>query len=135
MALVSGNSITAVHAFSALVGYAGLVALVHCVPVERRGAAWVLAFTIAVGPLWAPLAPTFMTDVPALAVQCWFLALAIGTLRAPRLTLARCAAVVAVGFLAISIRQYEAIPAIAFSIAAVSPRSATVTAPSCGPCS
>jgi hypothetical protein len=119
VAVVSGNSITAVHVFDALLGYAGLVALVLCVPAPRRGGALLLAVTIGAGPLWAPLAPTFMTDIPAFAVQCMFLALAFAVLRAPTVSPSRYAVALAVGFVAIAIRQYEAIPVIAVAVVAI----------------
>ncbi len=116
VALVAPRSITAVHIATAFLGFGGLVALVQGTERRHRRAAMVLALTIAIGPLWSPLAATFMTDVPAFAVQCVFLALAFRTLRAPTISVGAYAGVVAVGFLAISIRQYEAIPVLAVVI-------------------
>jgi hypothetical protein len=116
VALVFPRSITAIHVASALLAFGGLVALVQCAEPRYRRGAMVLALTIAVGPLWSPLASTFMTDVPAFAVQCVFLALAFRVLRAPEPTVGAYAGAMAVGFFGIAIRQYEAIPVIAFVI-------------------
>ena len=113
IALVLPRSITAVHVASALLGFVGLVALVQGTERRYRRAAMVLAFTIAIGPLWSPLASTYMTDIPAFAVQCVFLALAFRALRTETVAVGRYALALAVGFLGISIRQYEAIPVIA----------------------
>ncbi|MEP6626126.1 MAG: hypothetical protein ABJC79_16890 [Acidimicrobiia bacterium] len=117
---VFGDSIRAVHVFSALIGFGGLIGLFvlagQLLPC-RRGAL-LIAITIAVGPLWAPLAATYMTDVPAFAVQMVSLAMAVAAVRGPRLALGRLAASLALAFLAISIRQYEFIPAVAVIIVA-----------------
>jgi hypothetical protein len=118
VALVFPRSITAVHVASAFLAFGGLVALVQCAEPRYRRGAMVLALTIAIGPLWSPLAATFMTDVPAFAVQCVFLALAFRALRAPEITVGAYAGAMVVGFLGIAIRQYEAIPVIAFVIVA-----------------
>ena len=83
VALVFPRSITAVHVRVRSLGFAGLVALVQGTEARHRRGAMVLALTIAVGPLWSPLASTFMTDVPAFAAQCVFLALAFRALRDP----------------------------------------------------
>jgi hypothetical protein len=116
VAVAFPRSITAVHIASACVGFTGLVALVQGTEARHRRGAMVLALTIAVGPLWSPLAATFMTDVPALAVQCAFLALAFRVLRARDVPIAGYCGALAVGFVAIAIRQYETIPVIAFVI-------------------
>jgi hypothetical protein len=116
VALVLPRSITAVHVASALLGFVGLVALVQGTEPRFRRGAMVLALTIALGPLWAPLAATYMTDVPAFAVQCVFLALAFRMLRAESVSAGRYAVALTVGFLAIAIRQYETIPVIAVVI-------------------
>lgn len=112
---VFGRSIEAVHIFSALLGAVGLGALVaigNQVLPNRRGAALV-AVTLAVGPLWGPLAATYMTDIPAFSVQMVSLAFAIAALRRERISLGLLGVALAVGGLAVSIRQYELIPLIA----------------------
>jgi hypothetical protein len=118
VAWLSGNSIAAVHVFTAVLGFAGLVALVHTPERDFRLRAWVLAFTIAVCPLWPTLAPTFMSEVPSFAVQCIFLALALHALRDSRLSYARYGGTMVVGFLAIAIRQYEIVPVLAVTVVA-----------------
>jgi hypothetical protein len=119
VALVTNNSIAAVHVFVAVLGFVGLVALVGSAEVEFRTRAWVLAFTIAICPLWPTLAPTFMSEVPSFAVQCVFLWLAFRALRGRQLTYANYGGAIAVGFLAIAIRQYEAVPVIAVTVIAL----------------
>lgn len=112
IAAVLPDSITAVHIGTAVLGFVGLVAVVLAAEPRHRSGAFLLAATIAVGPLWAPLAATFMTDVPSFAVQTVFLALAFWMLRRETVTPGRYAATLAVGVLAISIRQYEIIPVV-----------------------
>jgi len=121
IAAIFHRSIVAIHIFSAGIGVVGLLALVYLgrrVLPHGRGAV-LIAVTIAVGPLWGPLAPTFMTDVPAFAAQMVSLGLAVSAFRAPRMSLHRLGAALAVGFLAISIRQYELVPELAILIVAI----------------
>lgn len=119
VAWITGNSIVAVHVFTAVLGFVGLVALVLSAEPEYRLRAWVLAFAIALCPLWATLAPTFMSEVPSFAVQCVFLAFAFRALRAPELTYGNFGGAMVVGFLAIAIRQYEIIPVLAVALVAL----------------
>ena len=112
---VFGRSIEAVHIYSALLGAVGLGALVaigNQVLPNRRGAV-LIAVTMAVGPLWGPLAATYMTDIPAFSVQMVSLAFAIAALGRERISLGLLGVALAVGGLAVSIRQYELIPLIA----------------------
>lgn len=118
VAWITGNSIAAVHVFTAVLGFVGLVALILSAEPEYRIRAWVLAFAIALCPLWPTLAPTFMSEVPSFAVQCVFLALAFRALRAPELTYGNYGGAMAVGFLAIAIRQYEIVPVLAVALVA-----------------
>lgn len=118
VAALSGDSIAAVHVFVAVLGFGGLVALVGSAETEARTRAWVLAFAIAVCPLWPTLAPTFMSEVPSFAVQCVFLWLAFRVLRRPVLTSGAYGGAMAVGFLAIAIRQYEIVPVMAVTLVA-----------------
>ncbi len=118
---IFGDSIRAVHVFSALLAFGGLVGL-YAVGAQllpgRRGALLV-AVTIAIGPLWAPLAATYMTDVPAFAIQMIALAVGVSAVRGGRLALPRLAVALGLGFVAISIRQYEVIPTIAMVLVAL----------------
>ena len=112
---IFGRSIQAVHIFSALLGAVGLGALVvigTMILPARRGAVLV-AITIALGPLWAPLAATYMTDVPAFTVQMVSLAFAIAAVRRERISLVLLGVALATSALAVSIRQYELIQLIA----------------------
>ncbi|MEO6468255.1 MAG: hypothetical protein ABIP21_04080 [Acidimicrobiia bacterium] len=112
---IFGRSIEAVHIFSALLGAVGLGALVvigTMILPARRGAVLV-AITIALGPLWAPLAATYMTDVPAFTVQMVSLAFGVAAVRGERISLGLLGIALATGGLAVSIRQYELIPLIA----------------------
>ena len=115
-----GNSIAAVHVFSALIGFVGLLILVKIgreVLTLGRGAV-LLAATIALGPLWGPLAPTYMTDVPALTAQLASMACAVAAFRGRSVSIPRYSAALAFGFLGVSIRQYEVIPLIAIVMVA-----------------
>ncbi len=110
---IFGNSIRAVQVFSAVIGLGGLGALVvlgYEVLPRRRGA-WLVAFTIALGPLWAPLAATYMSDVPAFAFEMGSLAAAAVAFR--RRSFGWLVTSVALGFVGFSIRQYGAIPVVA----------------------
>lgn len=112
---IFGQSIEAVHIFSALLGAVGLGALVvigTMILPARRGAVLV-AITVALGPLWAPLAATYMTDVPAFSVQMVSLAFAIAAVRRERISLGLLGIALATSAFAVSIRQYELIPLIA----------------------
>ncbi|MSO38232.1 MAG: hypothetical protein EXQ69_08290 [Acidimicrobiia bacterium] len=118
---VVGQSIWAVQIFAALIGFIGLLGVVWLgrivIPMGRG--ALLLAVTIALGPLWAPLAATYMTDVPAFAAQMIALALAASALRRTPLSIPLFAAAMFVGFIGISIRQYGVIPVIAIVVIAV----------------
>ncbi len=118
---VFGDSIRAVHVFSAFLAFGGLVGLygigTQLLP-QRRGSLLV-AVTIAIGPLWAPLAATYMTDVPAFAIQMIALAVAVRAVRGPRLALPQLGIALGIGFVALSIRQYEVIPTIAILLVAL----------------
>jgi hypothetical protein len=74
--------------------------------------ALLLAITIAVGPLWAPLAASFMTDVPAFALSSVAVALAIIGVT-PRVRLSWLVGAVVVAVLACTIRQYAAVTLVA----------------------
>ncbi|MFM7617359.1 MAG: hypothetical protein ACKO72_07855, partial [Actinomycetes bacterium] len=79
VALVAPGSIAAVRIEMALLGVGGLLATVWLgiQVIGRRGPALLVAATIALGPLWGPLAATSMTDVPTFAVQTLAAAIAV----------------------------------------------------------
>ena len=120
VALVFRDSIAAVHIFAALIGFVGLVALVRVgrrVLPAGRGAV-LLAVTLAVGPLWAPLVSTYMTDVPALTAQLLSIACAARAF-GHRVSIRWFAAAIGWAVVAVSIRQYEIVPLIALVLVAV----------------
>ncbi len=108
-----GSSIWAVQVASAVLGGVGLLALVllgrETLPGGRG--AWLVAFTTAAGPLWAPLAATYMTDVPAFTFEV--ASLAFGAIAFRRRALGWLAAATALGLWGFGIRQYGAIPVVA----------------------
>lgn len=112
VALAAPDSIAAVRFEVALLGIGGLLATVWLgvQVLGRRGPALLIAATIALGPLWGPLAATYMTDVPTFAVQTLAAAIAVVGLRRPERRTVALVAAVAVGFVGISIRQYAVVP-------------------------
>ena len=112
VALVAPDSIAAVRIEMALLGVGGLLATVWLgiQVIGRRGPALLVAATIALGPLWGPLAATSMTDVPTFAVQTLAAAVAVVGLRRAEWRIPALLGAVALGFVAISIRQYAIVP-------------------------
>lgn len=112
VALAAPGSIAAVRIEVALLGVGGLLATgwLGLQVLGRRGPALLIAVTIALGPLWGPLAATYMTDVPTFAVQTLAAAIAVVGLRRPERRTVALLAAVAVGFVGISIRQYAIVP-------------------------
>ena len=112
---IAGRSVWAVQVWSACIGLIGLVGLVglgRLMLGSGRGA-WFVAVTVAGSPLWAPLATTYMTDVPAFSAQMIALALAGVAFRRRPTSIGWLSAAVAVGFVGVSIRQYGLIPEVA----------------------
>lgn len=116
--VVAGHSITTMQVFGALLGLGGLLALVVLGRQLVRPPWWAgfLAATIAVGPMWGPLAPTFMTDVPAFAFAMLALALACAALGRKPISLPLLGASLATGFMGVTIRQYGIVPVVAIAI-------------------
>lgn len=112
---IVGRSVWAVQVWSACIGAIGLVGLValgrQVLPFGRG--AWFVGVTVACSPLWAPLATTYMTDVPAFGAQMIALALAGVAFRRRPTSIGWLRAAVAVGFVGVSIRQYGLIPEVA----------------------
>jgi len=119
VALIFGRSVEAVHVLSAAVGVVGLLAVVLAgrVVVSPR-AALLVALTIAVSPLWMPLAPTFMTDHWAWAAEMLALACALWSFRRTPFSVGWLVASVALGFFAVTIRQYALVGVAAVLVAA-----------------
>ncbi len=116
---VFGDSPAAVNGFVACIGLAGLLGLVKLGRLlgVAPGGALLVAVSIAVGPMWGTLAPTFMTDVPAFAVQTLALVAVGMALRTQRMSLPWFAASLALAALGVAIRQYGAITLVAVVIA------------------
>ncbi|MBM3675062.1 MAG: glycosyltransferase family 39 protein [Actinobacteria bacterium] len=115
VAVVSGSSIAAVQIETALLGFAGLV-LVALAGARTLGARWpgvLLAVTIAVGPLWGPLAVSYMTDVPAFAMSSLAMFLAVVGLSKRPVSLGWLTASMTVGAAAFTIRQYAIVALLA----------------------
>ncbi len=118
---VVGRSVWAVQVLAAVIGWAGLVALYllgrRFLP-DGKGALF-LPIVVALGPLWAPLVTTYMTDVPAFAAQMVALALAARAFRTRPVANGWLAGALAVAFVGFSIRQYGAVPVVAILVAAL----------------
>lgn len=112
VAHLAHHSIAAVRLEVALIGVGGLLATswLGLQVIGRRGPALLIAATIALGPLWGPLAATYMTDVPTFTVQTLAAAIAVVGLRRPERRTVALIGAVALGFVGISIRQYAVVP-------------------------
>lgn len=117
---IFGHSVTAVNLTFAAIGVAGLLCLWRLGEMLglTRGASAFVAITIAASPLWGPLAPTYMTDVPAFVFAVAALTVALSALRRTPVSMPRLAVAIAIGFVGVSIRQYGAIPLLAIFITA-----------------
>ncbi len=105
---IFGTSILAVRMLVVALGCAGLIAVWRMAPTLglRSTSGWFVAMNVAIYPLWGPLAPTFMTDVPAFAIQMIAIALAARNLQR-RATIRGLIVSMGAAGLAISIRQYS----------------------------
>lgn len=106
---VFGASVTAVRVVVAVLGAAALV-LVLVLGRQLslpRGPVALVAFSVALGPLWGPLAATFMTEVPTLAVHAVALVFAARALRDRAVSRRWLGAAMVAAFWATAIRQYS----------------------------
>ncbi len=116
---VFGDNIAAVHLLSALVGVIGLLAVAAAGSrVIPRSAAVFVAVTIAAGPMWMALAPTYMTDHWAFAAEMLALACGLEYFRRDQSAIRWLVASVAFGFLGVTIRQYAAVLVVAVLVVA-----------------
>jgi hypothetical protein len=118
---LAGRSITTIQLLTSMVGLVGLLGVVFIGRQMVRPPWWAVfvAATIAVGPLWGPLAPTFMTDVPTFTFEMLTLAAAAVAFRRRPLSLGWFATSIALGFVGVTIRQYAIVPVIAIVLVAV----------------
>ncbi len=118
VAKASNDDIAAVQVLTAVLGFAGLcgvLALARSM-VRRSSTAALVAFTIALGPLWAGLAATYMTDIPGVAMASIGAAFGLRALRDERVDVRFLSVAVALGCCAFSIREYAAIPTVAILV-------------------
>jgi hypothetical protein len=118
---IGGRSITTIQLFTSMLGLVGLLGVVFIGRQMVRPPWWAVfvAATIAAGPLWGPLAPTFMTDVPTFTFEMLTLAAAAVAFRRRPVSVPWFAVSLAFGFVGVAIRQYAVIPVIAIVIVAV----------------
>jgi hypothetical protein len=114
-----GHKIAWIQLETALLGFAGLCMVMwFAFSVTRRlWKATFVALLVAAGPLWGPLAVSFMTDVPAFAVSMLAVALGVRAI-AGRVSLPYLFASMFAGLVAFSIRQYGAVPLAAVVVVA-----------------
>jgi hypothetical protein len=117
---IGGRDITTIQLFTAVLGLVGLLAIVFVGRQMLRPAWWAVfvAVTIAVGPLWGPLAPTFMTDIPMLTFQMLTIAAAVMAFRRRPLSIGWFATSIVLGFVGVTIRQYAVVTVIAIVLVA-----------------
>jgi hypothetical protein len=116
---VMGRDVGALQVLTAVEGLAGLVfvglATQRCVRAPWAGL--LLVVTIAAGPLWGPLAVSFMTDVPAFALSALAMLLAIEGLRRRPAAMGWLAASVIAALGAFTVRQYALVGLVAVAVA------------------
>jgi len=123
VARVFPHSLLALQVFTSLVGIAGaLAAYAFLRRFLTRGRATAAVVLLMSGPLWGPLAGSFMTDVPAAAAEAGCLALgavALTSISGRRSTVALTAAL-AVGLVGATIREYAIVaPLVVVAVVAV----------------
>lgn len=115
-----GESVIAARVFAASIGVLGLVAVVglggHLGVARSR--ALLVAAALALGPLWGPLASTYMTEVPSFAAQAAALWAAAIALRRRPASPRWLAIALGLAFFAVTIRQYAIVAAGAILVAA-----------------
>lgn len=112
---IFGASIAAVRVFTACLGALGLVATFGTarmlgVRAERAG---LIALCVAATPLWGSLVNTYMTDVPAFALQACAMWCAVRAMRTRRISIAWLVVAVMMGVYAVAIRQYAGVTLVA----------------------
>ncbi len=107
---IFGRDVTVLHLAVAAAGVVGLLGVVdlarRCLdPARARFVGLVTAATA----LWAILVVTFMTDVPALVLSTWCLALGVRSIGSERLRRGTFVAALALGAAAVGIRDYAVV--------------------------
>ena len=115
-----GHRIAALQVEVATFGVVGLLAvfdLARQVLSPRR--ALFVALMVAVGPMWASLSASYMTDVPAFALAMICLALGARAVRPDDVNVGCFWAAVLVGFAGFSVREYAIVAPLAVCLAAL----------------
>jgi Dolichyl-phosphate-mannose-protein mannosyltransferase len=115
---VFGDSIVAVRVLVVTLGAVGLVATYGCarsMHVDRWLAALIVG-SVASGPLWGPLAVSYMTDVPAFAFQALAVAFAVVALGRGHIRIGWFLAALGAAVFAVAIRQYAVVTLAAVAI-------------------
>jgi hypothetical protein len=118
--LLFGKSVLALNIAFACFGVVGLLGLWYLgrlIGLSTTESLFVALMT-AITPIWGPLAPTFMTDVPAFVFEMLALTVACTAMRRKPMSMRLLALSIALGFAGISIRQYGAIPLVAIFVTA-----------------
>jgi hypothetical protein len=102
-----GHRIAALHVEVAALGVIGLIALFDLAKqvLSPRRALFV-ALMVAVGPMWASLSASYMTDVPAFALAMICLTLGARAVRPDAINVRLFCAALLVGLLAFTVREY-----------------------------
>jgi 4-amino-4-deoxy-L-arabinose transferase-like glycosyltransferase len=118
--LVFGHRITALQVEVTILGVLGLVAVFDLAKrvISPRRALFV-ALMVAVGPMWASLSVSFMTDVPAFALAMVSLAVGSRALRDDDLDGRLYAVSLLAGFAAFTVREYALVAPVAVAVAAL----------------
>jgi hypothetical protein len=113
-----GRNVALIQVETVMIGLAGLyvVEWMAFAVTRRLWKATFVAILVAAGPLWGPLAVSFMTDVPAFAVSMLAVALGVRALRDERVSMPYLVGSIAAGLVGFWIRQYAAVPVIAIAI-------------------
>ncbi len=112
--LVFGNRIAPLQVLVAFMGVAGLLSgyLLATRWLTRPRALFAMVL-VAVGPMWAALAGSFMTDVPTLSLSMICLAAGTRALESPTLSRTWLATSMAIGLVGFAIRQYAIVAILA----------------------
>ncbi len=121
IALLARNDIGALQTFTAALGAAGLIGVAMTFPhtSRRRRGSWLLAASIAAGPLWGSLAASFMTDIPTFAGSALAMLLGVRAFRRRPVPLTLVVASLVAAFAAFTIRQYAIVGILAAAIAGI----------------
>ena len=122
---VLGERIAPLQIEVLVLGVVGLVAVFDLGrQLVSRAQALFVAVMVAVSPLWAPLGVSFMTDVPCFALIMVCLALGVRAVRPEKLRGGLFATSLAVGFVAVAIRDIAVAAPVAVALVALwgSPR-------------